>query len=81
MKDKILQLKSIGRAIAKYPDEKFVSNCLNSREVKIQIYMWGRDFESGKVTDKMELDEIIKTGKEELKLLIAGKTIQALICP
>jgi hypothetical protein len=81
MKDKIKQLKSIGRAIAKYPDDKFVSNCLNSREVKIQIYMWGRDFESGKATCEQELEAVLESAKQELKILVSGNTVKALICP
>jgi hypothetical protein len=50
MKDKIKQLKSIGRAIAKYPDEKL-------------------------------LESIIEAGKQELKVLVSGNTVKALICP
>jgi len=81
MKNKILQLKNIGRAIHKYPDDKFVSNCLSAREVKIQIYMWGRDFEAKKETDEKLLESILESAKQELKVLVSGDTVQALICP
>ena len=80
MKNKILQLKNLGRVIAKYPDNRFVSNTLRSKEVKLSIYLWGRDFESKRAECEIDLDKLIKTGKEELGILIVGKTIHALIC-
>ncbi len=78
---KVKQLKNIGRAIAKYPLDRFKSNCLNEREVRISIYLWARDFESGRNDKDFELDQILKEAKDELMKLMKGKNVIALLCP
>jgi len=78
MKDKILHLKNIGRAISNYGEDCFISKYLSSREAKLLIYLWARDFESKRNEEEDELDDIIKCGEEKLKFLKLGDTIQVL---
>ena len=74
------ELKKLGREIASYPDDRFGSNCLSNREVRMQYYVDARQYLSGEATDYQWLPTLIEEACNDISKLKSGEKVLALIC-
>jgi hypothetical protein len=77
--EKAQKLKRIGRAIAKFPDDRFRSNCLSSKDMRLSYYLQARGFLSGKDIDYHWLPIIIQDANNDLSHLMSGQEIKKVI--
>ncbi len=65
------ELKKLGKEIAKYSNDKFASNCISPKYMRLSYYLGAKEPTLQKWIDS----------KKALKKLEAGEKITILICP